>query len=96
MPKKKWSKVVMWLMTIILPKQISRKKFIDYMKKNNVECRPMINTVSNAKHFAHLSRKDLMISEYISKTAVHLPSSSNLTKNQINFVSNLIMKYINN
>lgn len=95
MPKKKWSQVVIWLMTIVLPKKISRKKFIDYMKNNNVECRPMINTVSQAKQFAHLSRKDLMNSNYLSKHAVHLPSSSNLTKKQINFVSNLIFKYIN-
>ncbi len=95
MPKEKYSSVTMWLMTIILPKKTSRKAFIDFMKKNKVECRPMINTVSKAKQFLHLSSKDLIISEYISKYAVHLPSSSNLTKKQINFVSNLIIKYIN-
>ena len=82
-------------MTIVLPKKISREKFIYFMKRNNVECRPMINTVSKAKQFEHLSRKDLVVSEYISKCAVHLPSSSNLTKKQINFISNLIKKYIN-
>lgn len=95
MPKEKWSHVIMWLMTIVLPKKISREKFIYFMKRNNVECRPMINTVSKAKQFEHLSRKDLVVSEYISKCAVHLPSSSNLTKKQINFISNLIKKYIN-
>lgn len=95
LPKEKYSNVTMWLMTIILPKNTSRKAFIEFMKKNNVECRPMINTVSRAKQFLHLPSKDLIISEYISKYAVHLPSSSNLSKKQINFVSNLIIKYIN-
>ena len=95
MPREKWSKVVIWLMTIILPKNISRKKFINFMLQNNVECRPMINPVANAEHFKYLASKDLVNSEAICRSAVHLPSSSNLNKKDINIVSDLVMKYIN-
>lgn len=95
MPKTKSSTVVMWLMTIILPRNISRKKFINFMLKNNVECRPMINSVASANHFKYLASKNLVISEDICRSAVHLPSSSNLNKKDINLVSDLVMKYIN-
>ena len=95
MPKKSWANVVVWLMTIVLPKNVSRKNFIYFMRKNNVECRPMINPVTEAHHFYHLKNKNHKKSDFISKSAVHLPSSSNLSKKDINIVSNLTRKYIN-
>lgn len=83
-PEIKKYKGVNWFVTLTFNKVGIRDKFIKYMKKNKVECRPMIFPITFAKHFrSHDYRKDFQNAYKISLNSVHLPSSINLTKNQI-------------
>lgn len=94
MPSKNWAEPVMWLMTIVLAKNINRKSFINKMKKKNIECRPMINLVSEANHFKKLNFSSSKKSIYLSRQSVHLPSSSNLTNAKIQYICNSLAKII--
>ena len=83
-PEIKKYKGVNWFVTLTFNKVGIRDKFIKYMKKNKIECRPMIFPITFAKHFrSYDNRKDFTNSYKISLNSVHLPSSINLTKNQI-------------
>mgnify|MGYP001166669708 CR=1 FL=1 len=93
-PKLKNNSSVEWFVTITFEKQNLRDKFIKFMKKNKIECRPMIFPVSFAKHFKdNYNKKHYLNSYNISLNSVHLPSSLNLSIKEIKFISDLINRW---
>lgn len=94
MPSMKWADPVLWLMTIVLPKNINRNLFIKKMKKNNIECRPMVNLVSEAIHFKKLKFIPSKKSIDLSRQSVHMPSSSNLTYANIQYICSIVNETI--
>ena len=87
---------VEWFVTITFKKQNLRNRFIEYMKKNKVECRPMIFPVSFAKHFRDYYNKKNYVNSYnISLNSVHLPSSLNLNIKDIKLIAALINRWEN-
>jgi len=91
-----WCEPVHWLMTLILKNKLQKNKFINFMKKNGVECRTMIKPVNAAKHINDKnSSDDFPVAKYISSHSVHLPSGSNLTRKQLIYICNLTLKFFN-
>ena len=83
-PETKKYKGVNWFVTLTFNTVGIRDKFIKYMKKNKVECRPMIFPITFATHFKKYDyRKDFPNAYKISLNSVHLPSSIDLTEKQI-------------
>ena len=93
---RKWCKPVHWLTTLILSSAKERKKFILYLKTNNVEARPMITPIHQAKHFKKLNiykPYELKNSNFYSTRGVHLPSATSLSLKKIKFICKKINRY---
>ena len=89
-----WCDPVHWLMTITLDIKYDRNDFIKYMKKNKIDCRQMINPVSDAIHFRKsFKTTDFPISKIISNQSVHLPSSTGLSRKDIHYIVGKIKNY---
>jgi perosamine synthetase len=83
----KWTKKINWLITIFLKNSSQRKNLISYLKKKNIEVRPMIFPVNEAKHFKkEFKSLKFPIAKNLSYSGLHLPSSTKLSKRQIEFV----------
>ena len=93
-PQSKWSDSVHWLMTIKLNKNGIRDKLNLYLKDNMIDSRQMINPVNQALHFKKVHNQSLPNSVNISKNSLHLPSSNLLTVDQIEYISNKILKWL--
>ena len=92
-PKLKNKSSVEWFVTITFQKQNLRNRFIKYMEKNKIECRPMIFPFL-CKHFRNdFYKKNFFNSYNISLNSVHLPSSLNLNNKDIKLIANLINKW---
>ena len=89
-----WCTPVHWLMTIILKKKEDKKRIIKYLKDYKIECRPMINPVNKAKQFNHINLyfKNAM---FISERSIHLPSSTNLSDEEIKKISTKVINFFN-
>ena len=75
---------VNWFVTLTFNKKQLRDKFIVYMKKKSVECRPMIFPVSFADHFKSDYKRSYYPNSFnISFNSVHLPSSICLKTNEL-------------
>ena len=91
----KWCKPVHWLMTIELDNSYDRAKLIKYMYDNKIECRIMINPVSEAVHFKNkFNSSDYPNSLYASNNSMHLPSGISVTNDMIEYITETIRKYI--
>lgn len=91
-----YTKPVHWLMTIKLLNS-SRSKFIKHMKKKGIECRPMIDPVITAYHFRKYQiNNEFSKTKKITKSYLHLPSSTNLKENEILYICKEIKKYFKN
>ncbi len=82
---------VNWFVTLTFYKKKLRDKFITYMKKKGIECRPMIFPVSFADHFKSKYKHDEYLNSFkISLNSVHLPSSVCLKPNELKKICNCI------
>jgi perosamine synthetase len=89
-----WCDPVHWMMTIKLDEKYKRDEFISFMKGEEIDCRQMINPVNKADHFIDHFDEYFRVSEKLSMQSVHLPSSTVLTKRDINFIVKNIKIYI--
>ena len=88
---KNWCSPVHWMSTITLNKKNLRNKLIYFLFKEGVDARPMVNPVHQANHFKkYFNSKNFKNSINMSKNSLHLPSSTNLSPNQIKFICNKI------
>lgn len=87
----KWTKRVNWLVTIFLKNSSKRKSLINYLKRKNIDVRPMIYPVNEAIHFKKMFKsQNFPIAKSLSYSGLHLPSSTKLSKKEIdNIVKNL-------
>lgn len=91
-----WCDPVHWMMTITLDNKYNRQEFLDNMRKNNIDCRQMINPIHRALHFKKkFSDSDFPNSIKLSKQSVHLPSGLALTKKDINKISSITKSLLN-
>ena len=96
-PKVENPSAVEWFVTITFIKKNLRNKFISYMLKNKIECRPMVFPVSFAEHFKKKYNKNKFTNSYkVSLNSVHLPSSINLTPRSIKYICKTINRWDSN
>ena len=94
-PFQDWCEPVHWLMTLTLDKKYNRDKFLQYMKEQGIDCRQMINPVHRADHFANeYPDSDFLNAIQISTQSAHLPSSTHLRAEQIEYIVSIIKKFL--
>ena len=88
---KKWCSSVHWMTTITVFKKNLRNKLIYFLFNEGIDARPMIYPVHQAYHFKkHFDDKNFKNSINISKSSLHLPSSTYLSASEIKFICNKI------
>lgn len=70
-----------------------RDKFIDYMKKNGVQCSAHFSPLHKMTAYKWFEDVHLPVSEEMGKTEVSLPLYPGLTKKEITYICDLIKKY---
>lgn len=95
-PFQDWCEPVHWLMTLTLDKQYNRDEFLQYMKTQGIDCRQMINPVHRADHFANENDDaDFPNAIRISTQSAHLPCSTHLHDEQIEYIVGIVKKFLN-
>ena len=91
---KDYCEPVHWLMTITLSDEYDRADFLEYMKQNGIDCRQMVNPVHMAKHFVNgFDHSNYPVSTHISNQSLHLPSTTDLSEEQIDYISETVIGY---
>lgn len=79
-----------WFYTLELENLFQKEKLIDLLTKNNVETRQFYPALSMQKYLKNTEKVDLSYSESIFERLLWLPSSLNLSNQDIEFISNLL------
>jgi len=88
-----WCVPTHWLMTVHLKDVRKRDPLMKIMFDNGIECRPMINPVHEARHFAgQYAPEDFPNSIDVSRRSLHLPSGNNVNERQIKFIAAKLKK----
>ncbi len=88
---KSWCSPVHWLTTITILKKNLRNRLINFLVKSGIDARPMINPVHEARHFKNFfNKKNFVNSINVSRNSLHLPSSTDLKKSEIQFICNKV------
>jgi len=86
-PYTKIGKSVHWLLTLLIKKDNARDKIIDSLFNKGIEARKMIYPAYYSKPYESYGNAKLYpIAEKISLNSFHLPSSTNLTMDEIKFI----------
>lgn len=92
----KWAQSSFWLYTLIIKKNspISRGELIKRLELNGVETRPIFYALSSMQIYKKYIKKNksFPVSENISESGISLPSFTNLSSNQINYICEKIKK----
>ncbi len=93
LPKNTWSQNSYWLYTILINDFGSRKRdiLLEKLTKNGIEARNGFISLNKMKPFKKYSLNNLPISNYLSENTISLPTSINLTKNQIKYIVDLLL-----
>ena len=93
LPKNTWSKNSYWLYTILVNDFGPRKReiLLERLNKNGIEARNGFISLNKMKPFKKYSKIHLPISNYLSENSISLPTSINLTKNQIKYIVDLLI-----
>jgi perosamine synthetase len=87
-PQQPWSQSVHWMMTVQLNISGVRDALLDRLKEKGVDCRQMIYPVHEAQHFKqHYDDRAYPVSKQVSHNSLHLPSSTQLTEEQIEWIT---------
>lgn len=91
-----WTTKTHWLYTITFKDFRKVKQFIEFMKSNNIECRNMVPPINKALHIKNKFKNNkFSVSELVSKSSVHLPSSTSLSQKEILYICSNIKKFLN-
>ena len=90
-----WCHGVFWLATVTIPGMLDRQHIISKLMDKGIECRQMVFPVHEAPPYHNLKNNSLKNSIFISHKSLHLPSSSNLTKERIQFISESLIAAVN-
>jgi len=85
-----------WLPTLIFDKTVifNRELFFEYMRSNNIDCRPFFYPLSSLPMFE--AKKENTVSFDIYERGINLPSFHDIRLEEIKYISELIKKYFKN
>ena len=82
-----------WMTNILIThKKCKRTKFIEYLRKNNIDSRPVFSPISEYPIWDR-KLKAKRVSKLIGNNAINLPSGVTLTKGEIRYISKKINDY---
>jgi len=83
-----------WMVSFLLPKGIEREKLMDFLLKNEIETRPFFFPIDKMPFYKESTKTPISID--VSKRGINVPSFPQLTKNDVDYISNKIIEYIAN
>lgn len=90
--EKDWVDSSYWLYSIVLKKKNIRNKLMRFLDGNNIETRPFFTPMHELPMYK--SKGDFIVSNFISQNGICLPSAITLKKNDIEFICELINKFV--
>lgn len=94
-PKRDWCEAVHWMMTLTLSQEGLRDGLIEHLRSEGIDSRQMVFPVHLAEPYREENRHNAFpASERVSLNSIHLPSSLDLTQEEIEFVSNTVKKWL--
>lgn len=101
LPREEWAKPVCWLYSILIdPRKhkISRDRLIEELRRKNIDSRPFFYPVHQMPPYKKYIKRGqtFKTTEYLSARGLSLPSSIDLTNNQINYIVRAIKTELNN
>ncbi len=81
-----------WLVSFCLPKHIDRSGLEQHMNEKGVETRPFFTSMDELPYF---ETGDFKVSRDISKRGISVPSYPQLTNEQIDYISQSVIDYLN-
>ena len=98
----KYSKNIYWVIGVVIKNRklgLDGKKVMEKLQKFNIGSRPFFWPMHKQdifKNYTFFKSKKFKKSELISKYGLYLPSSLDLTKTQIKYISNCLNKITSN
>ena len=84
-----------WMTNILIThKKFKRTKFTEYLRKNNIDSRPVFSPISEYPIWDR-KLKAKKVAAFIGNNAINLPSGVTLTKGEIKYISTKINDYFN-
>ena len=95
-PQEKNTENSYWLFTITISNftELQRDRLSDFLTSNGVENRPMFYPLNKMKVYKKYANGKFIESEKLSYSSISLPTSINLTKNDIEKISKLILDFV--
>lgn len=94
-PKPSNAKPIYWMHNILLDgASVSRDKLMTKLKTYGIETRPFFHPIHEMPYCKQYARGLFPVSEYLSKTGISLPSSANLKKDEIIYITDAIKEII--
>ncbi|MFC2153917.1 DegT/DnrJ/EryC1/StrS family aminotransferase [Candidatus Altiarchaeota archaeon] len=89
-PEKPYVKNIYWMYSVLIEKEfsLSRDELIEKLKDNRIETRPFFVPISNQPPYS--DQPLCSVAEELSKKGVNLPSSTKLTEEQIQYITETI------
>ncbi len=81
-----------WLVSFCLPKHINRNTLEEFMKARGIETRPFFTSMDELPYF---ESGNFEVSKDISNRGISVPSYPQLTNEQIDYISQCIIDYLN-
>lgn len=93
------TKLVCWMYSILVDPRISgisRDQLMARLKKNNIETRPLFYPLHQMPPYKKYVKKGqtFKATEYLSARGLNLPSSSDLTREEISYVASSVIKMV--
>lgn len=90
-PEKKWAKNTYWLYSILL-KNINTNNLISNLREKNIDSRRFFYPINVLPPYKQ--KGDFKVSNRLSKMGISLPSSTNLTEEEIKYICHTLLEII--
>lgn len=91
-PEARWAKNVFWMYSILIPKKGKRNRdfLAKELKKKGIDSRPFFFPIH--KMPGYKTGEHLPVADFLASSGLNLPSSPNLTEEQVKFICDTIAK----
>ncbi|MBI4039378.1 DegT/DnrJ/EryC1/StrS family aminotransferase [Candidatus Daviesbacteria bacterium] len=93
-PEAKWAKNVFWMYSVLVKprKNITRDRLAKYLKRAGIDSRPFFFPIHKLARYKVDER--LPVADFLASAGLNLPSSVNLTEEQIKYISHKIIQFL--
>jgi perosamine synthetase len=85
-----------WLYSILMENENDRDNLMDFLYKNGIDTRRFFYPVHVMPPYKKYTKEDYPVSTDISKRGINLPSGVKLNNNDVNYVCNKIIEFLDN